>query len=216
MNPLYERLARWQPRWSEARFRATLVSLFVVALATPIVIIALPFNEFMNDMAAQPKAKTQMTYGRRFDPEGFGHIAARDPVPGTLPRGFAPYPLASLGKDPQAIARAGELLKNPLPTTLAHMQAGQQLFKVYCAVCHGPRGLGDGPVTGEGRFPTPPSLHTDKARQYADGSIFHIITQGTEIMPSYADKLDPEERWQVIEFVRALQRAEHPRPEDLK
>lgn len=215
MSWVYQRLAAWQPTWSPSAFQAGLITMVVLALAIPMAIVAMPFNEFMNDMAAQPKGKAQMTYGRIHDQEGFGWMLARDPVPGTLPRGYYPYELDYLGNDPKSIARAGELQQSPLPVTMTHMQQGQRLYGTYCSVCHGNRGHGDGSVIGPGRFPAPPSMHTDKARSYPDGSIFHIITKGTEIMPSYADKLDANERWQVIEFLRALQRAEDPEPEDL-
>ena len=70
------------------------------------------------------------------------------------------------------------------------MRGGQELYDIHCIACHGKLGVGDGPVTGPDRFPAPPSLHTDQARGYTDGTIFHIITKGTEKMPSYADKLD--------------------------
>ena len=75
---------------------------------------------------------------------------------------------------------------------------------------------GTGPIVGPALFPAPPSLHTKAARDFKDGRIFHVITRGQNTMPSYADKLTVEDRWAVIHFVRALQRALHPKPEDLK
>ena len=64
--------------------------------------------------------------------------------------------------------------------------------------------------------PAPPSLHTDQARGYRDGAIFHILTKGTEKMPGYADKLSTEDRWETIHYLRALQRAMNPSPGDLE
>ena len=65
-------------------------------------------------------------------------------------------------------------------------------------------------------MPRPPSLQSEKIRDYKDGQIFHIISMGQNTMPSYAEKLNPEERWQVIHYIRALYRAKHPSAEDLK
>ncbi len=77
-------------------------------------------------------------------------------------------------------------------------------------MCHGPLGIGDGPVVGAGRFPAPTSLQDDLIRNYPDGSIYQVITAGKGKMPSYADKLKPEDRWRVIHYVRALQLAQNP------
>ena len=96
------------------------------------------------------------------------------------------------------------------------LQRGRTLFTIYCGVCHGSEALGDGPVVGPDRFPAPPSLHTDVARAYKDGTLFQIISAGKANMSSYADMLEPKDRWAVIYYVRALQRSLHPKPEDLK
>ena len=204
------------PRWSPFMYRATLVTLLALAVAVPLGMVAIPFIEFFNGMAAQPKGKTQMTYGRKF---GVERIVLREPVDGTVPSNVPPeeyaYPLAHLAGTLDDAKRAGELIENPLPQTMENMARGRERFDIYCAVCHGTGGDGDGPVVGPNRFPAPPSLHTDQARGYADGTIFHIITKGTQIMPSYADKLTPEDRWKVIHYLRALQRANQPKPEDM-
>ena len=53
-------------------------------------------------------------------------------------------------------------------------------------------------------------------RGWGDGHIFHVITKGQGVMPSYAQQIQPEDRWAVIHYVRALQRAEHPTEEDIR
>ena len=194
-------------------YKGALIAVVALAFAIPLALAALPFIEFFNGMAAQPKAKAQMHYGRVFGEE---LRAERLPVEGTVPRGYVAYEFAHVPGTLEEAAKVGDLLDNPLPRTLVSMQQGQTLFNVHCTVCHGKLGTGDGPVTGPNRFPAPPSLHTDQARGYQDGTIFHIITQGTAKMPTYADKLDPTERWQVVHYLRALQRAQNPKPEDLE
>lgn len=226
------------PRWSPLMFKATLVTLVAAAFVIPLALAATPFIEFFNGMAAQPKGKAQMTYGRTFGEE---LLVTREPAPGSVPRGWHPYPLAYLTErideakaaDPEmdptlisemeleAVRQAGELLTNPVPLSEESLLRGKNRYDIFCIVCHGPRGQADGPttgtnpVTGVPRFPAPPSLHTEQAQGYQDGAIYHIITQGMGQMPGYSDKLSEEDRWQVIHYVRALQRAMNPRPEDL-
>jgi mono/diheme cytochrome c family protein len=227
------------PKWSPLMFKATLITLVAAAFVIPLALAATPFIEFFNGMAAQPKGKAQMTYGRTYDE---ARLVTRDPVEGTMPRGWQPYPLAYLTErieeakavDPEmdpilisememeAARQAGELLANPVPLTEEALLRGKNRFDIFCIVCHGPKGQGDGPATGTNpvtqvpRFPAPPSLHTEQAQGYKDGTIYHIVTQGISKMPGYSDKLTEEDRWKVIHYVRALQRAMNPRPEDLE
>ncbi len=130
------------------------------------------------------------------------------PVKGTIPRNFTPYAYA---KDPEA---AGRELKNPFHRTAKVFARGQALFNTYCIVCHGPAGEGDGTIVP--KFPRPPSLQSDKVRTWPDGRIYHVISMGQNLMPSYASQIDVSDRWAIIHYVRALQRSKHPTPEDLK
>jgi mono/diheme cytochrome c family protein len=164
-------------------------------------------------MAAQPKGKAQMTYGRTFGEED---LVTRDPVEGTMPRDYYPYPFSHLGNEIKDAEAVGKLLKNPVSMTKESLERGENRFNIYCIACHGRKGNGDGSATGANRFPAPPSLHTDQARKYEDGTIYHILMKGTGQMPSYADKLSEEDRWNTIHYVRALQRAMNPKPEDLE
>ena len=131
----------------------------------------------------------------------------RPPVEGTIPRGFRPYEITSIDE-------AGRTLKNPLPRSKDVLKQGQKLFNVYCIVCHGKFGEGDGTVVP--KFPRPPSLQSDKIRDYKDGQIFHVMTLGQNLMPSYADRVSEEERWSIVHYIRALYRAKHPTAEDMK
>ena len=117
-----------------------------------------------------------------------------------------------MGREQADAVWVGQRLKNPVALTLDHVRRGQSRFNISCIACHGARGNGDGPVTGPNRFPAPPSLHTDQAVGYADGTIFHIITKGTGKMPLYGDTLSEPDRWKVIYYVRALQLAVRPQP----
>ena len=209
---LIDKLLGCYPQWSPTAYKMTLGAVLGCAIALPLAMVALPFIEFFNGMAAQPKGKAQMTYGRTYGAE---LIVERAPVAGTIPRDFYPYAFDHLANTIEAAMEVGKRLENPVPLTMDALREGQELFNVYCAVCHGVRGEGDGSVTGPRRFPAPPSLHTKQAIAYKDGSFYHIMTKGLGKMPSYADKLSPGQRWMVAHYVRALQRSMAPKPGDL-
>jgi len=201
-SPMQQRLRRWSPRWHPLRFRATLVGLVAASIGVPLGILAIPYLEIFNDMAVQPKAKAQGTYGWFSD---VSLRVERPPVAGTLPMDVFPYPIE--GKDEAAAKLAEATLVNPLAPTIEVLKRGQKIFNTYCIVCHGERAEGNGPIVGPNLFPAPPSLHTEQARNFKDGRIFHVITRGQNKMPSYADVLVPEDRWSVVHYVRALQKA---------
>jgi mono/diheme cytochrome c family protein len=135
--------------------------------------------------------------------DGFG---MRKPVNGTVARGFIPYPY--LGQiEPK------EVLTNPLLPTEDVIALGKRKFLTFCSPCHGNNADGDSRLRGQ--FPNPPTLHSDKVRQYPDGRIYHIITIGQNSMPSYASQISREERWAIINYLRVLQRAKNANPSDL-
>jgi mono/diheme cytochrome c family protein len=98
-----------------------------------------------------------------------------------------------------------------LPANLAVdrvlLQRGQHNYVIYCAPCHGALGDGNG-ITKQYGMGATPTFHDDRLREIADGDVYNTITQGKGNMLSYADKLQPEERWAVVAYVRALQRAQ--------
>ena len=210
-NKLHVRLAALEPVFSPLAYKATLVGMLAAAVVIPLVLAAVPYLEIFNDMAVQPKGKAQGLYGAAADRS---LIVDRMPVAGTVPMDYVAYPLT--GKDEKTAELAAKQFENPLRPTMAVLARGRKLFGDYCQTCHGVEGQGDGPIIGPGLFPAPPSLHTQAARQFKDGRIFHVITRGQNTMPSYADKITVEDRWAVIHFVRALQRALHPKREDLE
>jgi mono/diheme cytochrome c family protein len=87
------------------------------------------------------------------------------------------------------------------------LQRGKERFTIYCQPCHGALGDGQGITKAYGMGATP-TYHDDRLRKMAEGEIFNTITNGKNNMLSYADKLTPEDRWAVIAYVRALQRAQ--------
>ena len=154
--------------------------------------------EYMPDMAYGPRVAAQHE-----DPLRPGQSVHRPPVPGTVPRNYTPYRYAQA----DSLQAQAELV-NPLPRTASVMARGQKVYSNTCIVCHGPEGDGQGSIVP--LYPMPPTLHSAKVKGWPDGRIFHVISRGQNLMPSYATQILPEDRWAVIHFVRALQRSHEP------
>jgi len=152
------------------------------------------------DMGDQPKLKPQ-----RKDLFGARATGTMEPPPGTLAVGEAPYPYAQNEAD-----RAGAELVNPLQATPAALAHGQFVYEQVCITCHGPKGAGDGHVTAV--FPKPPSLMTQKVRDWPDGQLFHRPMRGQNSMPSHARQVNAHDIWSVIHYIRQMQKAEPVAP----
>jgi mono/diheme cytochrome c family protein len=146
------------------------------------------------DMADQPKQKPQR--GDLFGNRPTGMI---EPPPGAVATDEHPYPFA------QGEAElAGQRLVNPLPATPEVIAHGRFVYENVCIACHGKQGAGDGPVTA--LFPKPPSLMTQKVRDWPDGQIYHRPARGQGSMPSHARQVDERDIWSVVRYVREMQR----------
>ncbi|MGE3468211.1 MAG: cytochrome c, partial [Pyrinomonadaceae bacterium] len=82
----------------------------------------------------------------------------------------------------------------PLPVTKALIDRGQDRYNIYCIVCHGPVGNGDGMIVRRG-FSKPPTYHDDRLRNAPVGHFFDVITNGWGKMSSYAYQIQPADRW---------------------
>lgn len=169
-----------------------------------------PPVEVFPDMDHQGKYKPQAT--SKFFADG---RADRPLVAGTVPRG------RDTAADPSFLraddARyAGKLADGSftrgfpagLEVTREFVKHGQERYQIYCAPCHGALGDGNGITKSYGMLTTP-TYHDDRLRGMSEGEIFNTITHGKNTMMPYADKLSPDERWAVVAYVRALQRAAH-------
>ncbi len=154
------------------------------------------------DMGDQPKLKPQ-----RRDLFGTRPTGLMEPQPGTVAAGERPYPYAQNEAD-----RAGAELTNPLEPTPAVLAHGRFVYDNVCVTCHGPAGAGDGYVTA--LFPKPPSLMTQKVRDWPDGQLFHRPMRGQNSMPSHARQVDATDIWAVILHIREMQDAEPVAPAD--
>jgi mono/diheme cytochrome c family protein len=131
----------------------------------------------------------------------------RRTVPGTVPvtGGEADW---SQGDPSKLIWAFDTLVANALPNPLGPdelLARGDTVYRVFCALCHGDAGEGNGVV---GRRLAAPSLLTDKARAFSDGYLYGIVRYGRGVMPWYGDKIyEPRDRWAVVNYVRSLQAA---------
>jgi len=153
----------------------------------------------------QPRVNAQSF--NAFYADGFG---MRPPVQGTVARGFTPYPYTIADKSDSV----GLLIANPLLPSKAVLELGRQKYLTFCSPCHGNFGAGDSRLAGQ--FPNPPTLHSDKVRDWPDGSIYHVITVGQNVMPAYKYQITRDERWAIVHYVRTLQRALNAKESDLQ
>ena len=111
-------------------------------------------------------------------------------------------PEGTVARDlPQRLAAA----QRP-PMTLALLERGRERYDIYCSMCHGIRGDGDGVVPSRG-YPAPPSYHSPRLRAAPDAHFVDVIANGYGVMYSYADRVAPADRWAITGYIRALQQA---------
>jgi len=138
----------------------------------------------------------------------------RTPAEGTIPVDYQPFPFPKGVGDSLEIVRlqAGKVLANPLPRTAAVLERGQAVYRMYCAVCHGTWGTGDGPIVDP--YPKPASLQSTKIRNYPDAAIFHVMWYGGTAMPAYRKQILARDMWAAIHYIRAMQKAYGPTADD--
>ncbi len=106
---------------------------------------------------------------------------------------------------PNTIARDDSVTPpSPPPVTMALLERGRERFDIYCAPCHSRLGDGNGMIVQRG-FPRPPSYHSDTLRLAPNQHFYDVISHGHGIMYSYADRVEPADRWAIVAYIRALQ-----------
>jgi len=94
-------------------------------------------------------------------------------------------------------------IPNPVPADSASISRGRVMFQINCAVCHGPLGMGNGPVTRYG-LPAPVIGAGSPAAGYTDGYIFGMIRNGRGLMPTY-NRIEEHDRWDIVNYLRTVQ-----------
>jgi mono/diheme cytochrome c family protein len=131
--------------------------------------------------------------------------ACEDPMQQHPREAVTPGGLIPAGSVPRgALDRAAALAAPPRPFDLAMLQEGRELYDALCSACHGRTGRGDGVVVRHG-FPAPPSFHDERLRKASLEHIVKVITEGLGDMYPYANQTEPEDRWSIAAYVKALQ-----------
>jgi mono/diheme cytochrome c family protein len=161
----------------------------------------------VQDMDNQPKFRAQ-----RVNPMFADGRAQRPPVAGTVARGQA--------RDDDHFHRGlvdgafATGFPEASPLTSALLARGRERFDIYCSPCHGLAGYGDGIVgkradrLQEGTWVPPSNLHDAQVVARADGHLFNTIANGIRTMPAYGTMISERDRWAIVSYVRALQRAQ--------
>ncbi|MDZ4824568.1 MAG: cytochrome c [Flavobacteriales bacterium] len=178
-----------------------------------------PGVEYMPDMYRSPALEAYVDYGtneaidlteERKTEMGFVRQLSRNPPKGTIPYTGSvqnaiyvmPY---SLTNTPEDYELAGTNVKSPLTSTKEHIEAGKNLYMIMCKHCHGETGKGDGTISKNG-FITGIPDYAVKLKELPEGKMFHTITHGKGLMGPHSSLLNQKERWQVIEWVKLLQK----------
>tara|TARA_A100001011_G_scaffold192644_1_gene201240 strand:- start:4538 stop:4990 length:453 start_codon:yes stop_codon:yes gene_type:complete len=125
-------------------------------------------------------------------------IEAQIPVEGSIPRGWEPYDYPNTN---EGYENAKANLISPLDLTEDNVTNGKELYLIYCAVCHGKKGDGQGILMTREKFLGVPS-YAD--REITPGSIYHVLMYGKNAMGSHAGQVNAQERWQIAQHVMEL------------
>lgn len=128
---------------------------------------------------------------------------AKIPANNSVPRGEVPFDYDDTTEGYEA-AKAN--LKNPLDSTLLTDIRTKALYDIYCGICHGTKGDGQGTLVKREKILGVPA-YNDAGRTLTEGSIYHTIYYGKNAMGSYANQLNETERWQVVDYVLQLKAA---------
>ena len=130
-------------------------------------------------------------------------MSARPRVPGSVAKGHAKK---DLGFETGCV-NGKYVEKLPIKLTKEVLLRGQEKFNTFCSPCHGRLGDGKGMIAQRGLdlYNPPPSYHTRRLKNIPVGHIFSVITNGTNVMYPFADRIKPKDRWAIVAYIRALQ-----------
>ncbi|MEE9373241.1 MAG: cytochrome c [Saprospiraceae bacterium] len=165
--------------------------------------------------------------------EYYSYALPRQPVNGTIPRGFAgninannttsgigftpngSVPYYYNDTEEERLRAITEIIINPYPITENGLASGKELYNIYCGICHGENGDGLGYLVRDanpakfdegGKYPVQPAnMILEEFINSSNGRYYHAIVYGKNMMGGYTDKLSFQERWQVIHYIRSLQ-----------
>ena len=157
------------------------------------------FNPSKPNYQYFPNMYEPVGYETYADSDAFANgIEAQIPVNGTIARGWQPYDYPDTNEGYEA---AKVELFSPLANSEEDIATGKELYGIYCAVCHGKKGDGQGILMTREKFLGVPS-YAD--REITPGSIYHVLMYGKNAMGSHAGQVNAKERWQIAQHVMQL------------
>ena len=160
------------------------------------------------NMDHQPKYKAQAS--SNFFEDG---AAMRSLIEGTVARG-------QLREDSAyyfGMNSRGDFIESaPVEYSMERLKRGQERFNIYCSPCHSRIGDGKGIMAKpDYQYVVPPDFHSDSVKQFTDGYIYNVISNGIRNMPSYKHQISVDDRWSIILYLRALQMSHNATIDDI-
>jgi hypothetical protein len=185
-----------------------------------LVVLAVGVLGFRGSISTKPPLEvfSDMDRQSKYKPQGESAFFADGRADRPLPAGVVAQgdlnddPHLAHGKDATGEFVAGYPVS--LPIDGKFLARGRERYEIYCTPCHGSMADGRGIVSQYG-WGGPINLHDDRIRSMAEGEIFNTISLGKNTMYGYAEKLTISDRWAVIAYVRALQRSQNGRINDV-
>jgi len=177
------------------QFRKLIIVLVVVASLVSCGDKRTPEVQYMPDMYRPVPYESYAT-----NPNFKDGLSSQKPVEGTVSRGSAPYDYPNTEEGYQA---AKIDLVSPLAENQIDLKKGKKSYDIYCAVCHNTSGDGNGILSQRDKFVGIPNYNS---REITDGSIYHVIMYGRNMMGSHSSQMTPDERWQVVHYVQKLKK----------
>ena len=163
-----------------------------------------------------------MDYAQHFEAQEYNTFfadeqAMRPPVPGTVARGL----LKEDSRFYLGRTETGELVERmPVPITRELVERGRERYNIFCSVCHGKAGDGNGIINAGGYgYTIPTDYHIDRLRPGGingqDGHLYDVVANGVRSMPGYAQQIPVADRWAIVAYIRALQRNQNAAEGDI-
>lgn len=171
-------------------------------------------NQFTKSQLSYPRQKVEGTVPRGYTAVAYNDASALDVVRGkNAPNAIAApvngqVPFYYQDTEEDRVRCEAEMKQNPFPITKEGLERAKPLYNVYCGICHGEKGDGQGWLVTmpDSKYPAQPkNMIADDMVAAGNGRYYFAIMYGKNVMGAYKDKLSYEERWQVIHYIRALQ-----------
>ena len=159
-----------------------------ILLLVPSFVWAFPWSQDMRDQPSVKAQEVEITTSKTSVPTSGKELF------------LAPADTAELVQDRLT---AGLEVRNPAPRSAESINRGKAVYDVYCALCHGVEGHGDGPV-GLKFTPPPMDLTLSYVQIQPDGQIHYTISHGSIAMPFYRDAIPVIDRWHVVNYIKTV------------